>query len=462
MIDYNFLALQNPWWRNGDFIKNDDKIREFENSRIKYYPKEILDLKLRAGAVNIVSGPRQTGKSTALKLLIKNFLEQKFPPERIFYFSCDALSTRKEIIDLVLSFFNGIRDSSDKIPVNYLLLDEISSVADWPYAVKWLADGGFLINSRMIFTGSSSINLKKSGEFLPGRRKKGKDIRYLPIDFGEYCRLILPETFSKYLPDSYQDLERLEKELIRKRIDMSQLYKNFILTGGFLKAINSFVKKEPFFDIVEIYKSSLRSELAKFGKKELFARKVLEKVINSLTAETSYTNVAEEAELGSKNTAADYLFFFSDSFLLTETLFYSIPQKRVVIKKNKKYYPTDPFLFWIFNSFISGSDEISGFYQKYSSSPLDSQIAESFVVSELFKRGFEFFFSKNSRELDFYIPKEKLGIEVKYKDKIASSDLEGLRYCKRKIVVSKHTLEQREDVLIIPVYFLGLIDFKKI
>ena len=116
MIDYDLLAIQNPWWKNKELIKNDDKLREFTSSQIKYYPKNILDLKLEAGAINILSGPRQTGKSTALKLLIRNLLEQKFPPERIFYFNCDALSSRKDIIDLVLSFLNGIRGSQEAIP----------------------------------------------------------------------------------------------------------------------------------------------------------------------------------------------------------------------------------------------------------------------------------------------------------------------------------------------------------
>ncbi|MFH1535776.1 MAG: ATP-binding protein, partial [Patescibacteria group bacterium] len=438
------------------------KLREFTSSQIKYYPKNILDLKLEAEAVNILSGPRQTGKSTALKLLIRKLLEQKFPPERIFYFNCDALSSRKDIIDLVLSFLNGIRGSQEVMPANYLFLDEISSVIDWPYAVKWLADGGFFANSKMILTGSSSISLKKTGEFLPGRRKKGRDIRYLPIDFRQYSELILPEIFTGQPLKSYREVEQLSQQLTRKRVNLPQLYRNFLLTGGFLKMINSFIAKEPFFDTVEIYKSSLKSELAKAGKKELFARKVLEKVVNSLTSETSYTNVAEEAELGSKNTAADYLSFFSDTFMLMETLFYNILQKRAVLKKNKKYYPTDPFLFWIFNSFISGSSEIGGFYQKYSSSPLDSQITESFVASELFKHGHEFYFFRNTKELDFYVPKLEFGIEVKYKNKIVSSDLEGLRYAKRKIVVSKHSLEKRDDILIIPVYLFGLIDLAKI
>jgi len=132
------------------------------------------------------------------------------------------------------------------------------------------------------------------------------------------------------------------------------------------------------------------------------------------------------------------------------------------VKKNKKYYPVDPFLFWIFYSFITGSNDIELFFQKYSLPPLDSQITEGFVASELFKQGFEFYFFRNSKELDFFIPEEEVGIEVKYKDRIVSSDLEGLRYCKRKILISKNSLEKRSDILIIPVYLFGFLDLTRI
>lgn len=462
MIDYTLLAIQNPWWQDKRLIEKDDKIEEFRASKAKYTPQEILNLKLKKEAVNIVSGPRQTGKTTAIKLLIKSLLEKEITPETIFYFNCDALESRKDIIDLVLSFLEGIKDSSGKIPQNYLFLDEISSVADWPYAIKWLVDSDLLTNSKIILSGSSSISLKKSGEFLPGRRKGGRDIRFLPISFWEYLKIVFPDFPAEKPVVSFEKLGRLQKHLVGKRMDLKGAYKEFLLTGGFLKMIDLFIKGRPFSEGVELYKSTVKSELAKFGKGEIYARRILAKIIDSLASETSYANVAEEAELGSKNTAADYLSFFSDSFLLIETLFYSISQKRVIVKKNKKYYPTDPFLFWIFNAFVSGSSQIEGFYQRYFVSPLDSRIAEAFVASELYKQGLEFYFFKNAKELDFYIPKLELGIEVKYKQKISSFDLEGLKYAKKKLVVSRNTLETRNGTLIVPAHLFGLVNLEEI
>ena len=455
MIDYQFIILQNPWWKSVGLIKNDPKIKEFEKSLYKFFPKEVVDFKYKPGAVNILYGPRQTGKSTAVKLLIKKLLEQNFNPENILYFSCDALLDKKDVIDLVLNFLSSIKGT------NYIFLDEISAVPDWPYAIKWLVDGGMLSKSNILLTGSSSINLKRSGEFMPGRRFGGKDIKYLPVGFYDYVGLV-SGLKNASLAKNFKVLISLEKSFEQKSISLKELHSRFILSGGFLKVMHLIGRKESLTDTTDLYKNTVLSELAKFGKKELFAKKVLEKIITGLTSETSYAAVAEEAELGSKNTAADYLMFFEDSFFVKQALFYDIAQKKIRLKKNKKYYPTDPFLFWVFNALVYGASDIYPYYEKYSQPPLAGQVCESFIASELYKKNFDFYFFKNSRELDFYIPKFELGIEVKYKDKISSEDLRSLDFSRNKILVSKNTLEMRGDVWVVPYYLFPFIDLSSL
>ena len=128
-----------------------------------------------------------------------------------------------------------IKTESDRLPANYLFLDEISSVGDWPYAIKWLADSGFLSNSKIILTGSSSISLKKKGEFLPGRRGSGKDIIFLPLKFFDCFNLL-------HL-GSFDDLKQAKRKASIKEIDLKKNYERFLLTGGFLKMLDTTVKK---------------------------------------------------------------------------------------------------------------------------------------------------------------------------------------------------------------------------
>src|SRR3989338_2858176 len=184
MVDYSYLTIQNPWWDNPQSVNQDEKLVEFESSKFKYLPQEILNLKLRPGDINIITGPRQTGKSTSIKLYIRQLLKNSFPAGSILFFNCDALSSQKDLTNLVMEFV-----SRDEKKETCIFLDEVTSVDSWPQGIKWLADSGLLKRSAVFLTGSSSINLKKHGEFLPGRRGKGIDIAFLPITFADYLSL---------------------------------------------------------------------------------------------------------------------------------------------------------------------------------------------------------------------------------------------------------------------------------
>jgi len=435
MIDYTYLELQNPWWEDKKAINNDLEIKELEKLPYQYRPKTVLDLPLRKGDVNIITGPRQTGKSTAIKLYIKSLLEKGFHSTGVLFFNCDVLSKHQDIIDLILEFIK--RGENDN---KAIFLDEISSVAQWSYAIKWLADGGFLRDATLFLTGSSSIQLKKSGELLPGRRGKGKDINFLPINFKEFLVLKGVDIKKK----GFQTMVKIEK-----------LFEEFLIWGGFLRNINVHPLEN------ELYLATLKSDLYKARKKEDFLREVIRKLILSLSAQTSYTNIAEEAELGSKNTAIEYLSFLIDSFFFKEVKFFDISQKKIVLKKNKKYYTTDPYLIWLFTSFITGNVNFPRMEQRYSSPSEKGKLIENFIASELYKVGSDFYYFQNSSEIDFYLPKEKIGIEVKYKNRVTNDDLKPLTTKiipnnVSKIIVTKNLFEKRGNIYLIPAQLITL------
>lgn len=428
MIDYNLLTLQNPWWENPQSINRDPRLAEFDELKFKYLPKNVLDLKLQPGDVNIITGPRQTGKSTAVKLYIRHLLETKFTPDAILFFSCDALSTHQDAINLIVEF-----DKITPVSQKAIFLDEITSAQNWPQAIKWLADTGLLKDKTVFLTGSSSISLKKSGEFLPGRRGKGVDVNFLPISFPQFL-----------------SLNQIKTKLdLRSLIKIENYFEKFLLSGGFLRNINYGLTTEN----TDLYLETLRSELFKSGKKEDSLREVIRKIIGSISSQTSYTNIAQEAELGSKNTAIDYLSFLQDSFFLIETKSYNPHQKRVILKRNKKFYTVDPYLFWLLTAFTNGIDNLAVLTSPAKSQDTMGKLVENFIATELFKKNFTFYFAQNSRELDFYLPKENLAIEIKYKNKITSEDLKPLEIApakSRKILVTKDILEKRGDISLIP------------
>lgn len=441
MIDYSYIDIQNPWWRQKDAISQDEKILEFERLNYKYWPENILDLPIDSGAIHVINGLRQTGKSTAIKLYIRKLLKDGFEAKNIFHFNCDALSSQKDITDLLIE----VDRLNPKVSQMVIFLDEISAVEGWSSAIKWLADSGLLKNKALFLTGSSSINLKKSGELMPGRRGRGQDIVFSPLSFWEYCRLVgkAPDKIDLQTPLKTQN------KLREVNLEIKLLWKKFLITGGILRNINYGVTEQS----NDLYLKTLKSELYKFGKKEDSLREVIRKILSSITSQTSYVNIAEEAELGSKNTAIDYLGFLSDSYFITEAKFWDIHQDKPILKKNKKFYATDPYILWLFAGFISGELDFTRLEKMIDK----SQIMENFVASEIYKNISRFYFYQNSHELDFYLPHQKIGIEVKNKPKIVANDLAGLEPAKTKILVSQNTLEVREDILIVPAYLFSWI-----
>jgi predicted AAA+ superfamily ATPase len=60
------------------------------------------------------------GKTTYLKLLVKELLEKGVPPRNILYFTCDLLRQDKDIVELIRRF-----DSLAGLGQKFIFLDEV-------------------------------------------------------------------------------------------------------------------------------------------------------------------------------------------------------------------------------------------------------------------------------------------------------------------------------------------------
>ena len=73
MAFIDLIFDMNPWWRDRQAIQQDKHIRTFEASKIKWHPP-LLKISLQEDALHIIKEPRQVGKTTLLKLFIRNLL----------------------------------------------------------------------------------------------------------------------------------------------------------------------------------------------------------------------------------------------------------------------------------------------------------------------------------------------------------------------------------------------------
>ena len=206
------LEILNPWWYEEKWEKEDKHLKEWEQEEIKWIPKWIDQISLKHFSLNFVIGPRQVGKTTGLKFLIKNLIEKGTNQKEIVYLDVGLISDLTRFREILFSFKKE----------RYIFLDEVTSLKDWHRILRGAIDTGIFKDKVIIASGSATIKLKKHAELFPGRKGKGKIIEVMPLSFPEFLRVI---NKNKTLTNS----------------KMQEIFKSYKLCGGFPNAIN---KKE--------------------------------------------------------------------------------------------------------------------------------------------------------------------------------------------------------------------------
>ena len=171
------LIEQNQWWKDKSIIEEDYDIQKWKEKKYKWIPSILEEIELKPFSLHILLGPRQAGKTTVMKLLIKQLLK-KTDSKSLFYFNCEAIGDCKELMDIIESYLMFKEDNN--IKNSLIILDEITSPKEWYKGIKLLIDKGRLKKETVILTGSSSITIKKQVELFPGRRGNGKDFLDAP------------------------------------------------------------------------------------------------------------------------------------------------------------------------------------------------------------------------------------------------------------------------------------------
>ncbi|MBI4429687.1 MAG: AAA family ATPase, partial [Ignavibacteriales bacterium] len=133
-----------------------------ETKGVRYLTAEILRFLAEESKMAFVAGPRQVGKTTMAKHLLKNLKAEDL------YFNWDIESHRKAIIRNPEDFW--LRTSEHVSPDRWpIVLDEIHKFPRWKRFLKGLYDGQ-KNKVEVIVTGSGRLDIyQKGGDSLAGR-----------------------------------------------------------------------------------------------------------------------------------------------------------------------------------------------------------------------------------------------------------------------------------------------------
>jgi len=350
----------NPWWYSDNWEREDKHLKEWESQEIKWLPSWITKLSTRPFSLNFVMGPRQVGKTTGLKFLIKSLIEKGIDPERIFYLDVGLISSLERLKRLIFSLSKE----------SFIFLDEVTSLEDWWKVIRAAIDAGVLKDKVVTVTGSASLRLKKHAEFFPGRIGYGSKVEVLSLSFPEYVKVKHGE---KKLPESMLNRE----------------FKKYLACGGFPLSIN--LEKKAYADML----SAFESEFAKANLDLDTCYQIVSSLLEKIPSSLSYQAIG--GNIGVSYKTVEY-YLKTLRYLYVLEIAHWKQNNRISFRKEKKIFFRDPFLYHTF-SFWTG--------KKF----LDSALFEGVIQEHLLRKFGEIYYYRNHYEIDCIAG--KLKVEVK-------------------------------------------------
>ena len=438
------MEKYNPWWMN----QTDFTYKKWESREINWIPEILNQIILEPFSLHFLTGPRQAGKTTTLKIFIKRLLDEGYNPYSIFYYQCDEILDFKEL-GKILDNYHDFR-TAHKIKKAIIILDEIPYVKDWWRAIKKRIDNGQFEDDVLIITGSATIDLLKEKERFPGRRGNGEDYILFPLDFQEYFRVwcgikqisvdlsIIDE--GKVFPYDLENLIEISPKDIVQPLSIFQqtidnAFNDYLKTGGFpIPIIDYFLKGEITQQTKRVYLDWIRGDIEKLRLSESYLKEILSYIMKTRTSPVSWNNISQNTSINSPHTIQKYVSVLEQMYVLG--VFKQISGSgEIYHKRNKKIHFLDPFLI---QTLADYTDTIM----------LPEHIVEAVIASHFWRKyPTYYYFYKTEVDVVSKINEEVIGFEVKW----------GPKKWKRPLRLKKCYVLDKE---IIP-RFLALYDWKR-
>jgi len=491
VFDISQLSEQNPWWIDKNNILKDFKVSSLNKLKYQWDPNLRHFIKLDSDVIFTIRGPRQVGKTTLIKLIIKDLLLNKnVKPEDILFWSCER-NDDKELNKIIQTYLDWRH--SNKAARKYVFLDEICGIKNWPKEIIYFANKGEFVNCSLILTGSHSMDLKHSTELMPGRRGGDEnnplDKILLPMKFSEFVQLLWPEFKQKMF--DYNIIKKSDRQekildlfegkisedlnnlmLFKKQLD--SLFEIYLLTGGIPSTINELKDIGKISTrLFNVYLTAIIGDLGRYNYKEHYFKQIMREIFNSLSNPISWNSFTKSTEIKSHNTVQEYITALEELYIANISYRCSIHDQKIH-SFMKKMYVQDPFIFHALHGWANGKkDYFKNAKANILNLEIKSKLVESVVYNHLCRFSFGlnpkdlfdpkdticYYEAKNKKEVDFVLlfDDKYYPFEVKYQSKINNSDFFGFKSFNKGVLITKDELGMHRNYVKLPVSIFLLL-----
>jgi len=393
--------------------------------------------------VRIIIGPRQVGKTTILKKIIKYCVGKKIPYE---YFNLEVPAHAEH-------FARPMGDILEELTAKgqVVLIDEFHYLPNATKLLKAIFDQ--YPSVRIYASGSSAIAMHKHlKESLAGRRLL---YRVFPLSFEEW----IPSRSKATLPGSWSTVVPKRFHLLFRR-----LLEEFVVFGGMPGLVHEKTvedKKRLLLDLVETY---IQKDIKALLREEdiLSFNRLLSLLASQEGGILSEISLSQALNYSLRQVRKD-LAILQQMFLLSVIRPFFNNRGRELKQTNKIYF----FDAGIRNAILRDFRPLQGRDDK-------GELWESFVLAEMQKnlgvgQDIHYWRTRRKDEVDFIIVQDRTPIAVEVKSKLTGFDIpHGVRAflqqypsCRKAVILNNDLFQKSvfdgRDVLFAPHYYARLI-----
>lgn len=341
--------------------------------------------------VKILTGVRRCGKSTILKMIIKELKKRGVSEERILSYRFDSMEYEDMTAKEMFTEIKGKLSSTEK---TYIFLDEVQEIKHWEKTVNSLASD---YNVDIYVTGSNSRMMSSEiATYLTGRYIA---FRIYTLSFSEYIDF---------------------KKEFSTVTDMKSELAEYIRLGGFPAThLQEYTEDEVYTIVKDIYNSTIfsdivkRNQVRKVDQLERIVRFAFDNVGKTFSAKSISDYLKSEHRTIDNETVYSYLEKLESAYILHRCSRYDI-QGKELLKTKEKFYLADTAL----------RHSVLG----YKSTSVAAML-ENVVYLELCRRGYSVNIGKTiNGEIDFIAEKQGDKIYVQVTKEIKTEETEKREY----------------------------------
>jgi hypothetical protein len=362
---------------------------------------------LKQKEIIVISGVRRAGKSSLMKLITGDLINQdKVPENNILYLNFEDerfIEFKHSDFEILLETYLELYHPDGR---QYFFLDEIQNIPGWE---KWVNRLYEFENIKIFITGSNASLL--SSEIASALTGRNRQIVNFPFSFHEFLRF------------KQEEIKPTDLYLREKKLKLKKLFQEYTSMGGFpevLKNRDLTLLEQYFKDII------YRDVIARYNIRNIHEiRELALFLASNIGTIQSYQNLQNLINVKSLNTIKNYLEIFESVYLFLRVDLFDFSVKRQIYNPSK-IYTTD----------IALANSIAFTFSRNL-----GRLYENIVCIELMRRNQDIFYwkSKNNQEVDFLIKK---GLEIEAaiqvctslsNDKIKKREIESLLEAKRTL-----------------------------